>query len=94
MLKTYEAMCVFRPEDETFSRGKDEVRSELEGLGAKIVKEDDMELRTLAYPINGCEQGHYYLYVFEHDPAQVQGVDRALKFKPDLIRFLVVRQEE
>ena len=93
-MRTYEAVCVFRPEDEAFNTGRDAVRTELQSLGATITKEDDMGRRTLAYPINKTSQGHYYLFVVEMDPASVQQTEDHLKLKVDMLRFLLVRQED
>jgi small subunit ribosomal protein S6 len=92
-MRTYEAVCVFRPEEEAFSAARDTVRSELQSLGASITKEEDMGRRTLAYPIKKMNQGHYYLFVVEMDPGSVQQTEESLKLKVDMLRFLLVRQE-
>jgi len=93
-MRTYEAVCVFRPEEDAFSSGKDTVRQELTTLGGKIVKEDDMGQRTLAYPINKQTQGHYYLFVVEMEPEKAHQTEDTLKLKDELIRFLMVRQDK
>lgn len=92
-MRNYEVMCVFRPEDEVFNRGRDDVRNELQKLNATVVKEDDMGARTLAYPINDIAQGHYHLFVTEMDSEKVAEIEAALRHKDDLLRFMVVRQE-
>lgn len=94
MTRRYEAVCVFRPEDEPFSKGKEVVRAELEQLGATVVKEDDMGQRTFAYPIKKLNQGHYYVFVVDMEPEQAHQTEAALKHKEDLLRFLMVRQEK
>jgi small subunit ribosomal protein S6 len=92
-MRTYEAMCVFRAEDEVFNRGKDEVRNELTGLSAGIVREEDMGQRPLAYPIKGQIQGHYYYYVVEMDPENAYQTEEQLRHNDSLLRFMLVRQE-
>ena len=92
-MRNYEIMCVFRPEDEVFNRGRDMVRSELGKLKASVAKEDDMGHRTLAYPIKDVHQGHYFLFIAEMAPETVADVESALRHKDDLLRFMVVRQE-
>ncbi len=94
MTRRYEAVCVFRPEDEAFTKGKEAVRAELQGLGAAFVKEDDMGQRTFAYPIKKLNQGHYYIFFVDMEPEQAHQVEAALKHKEDLLRFLMVRQEK
>ena len=41
-MRNYEAMCVFRPEDELFRTGVEQIREELKGFGGEIQKEEDM----------------------------------------------------
>ena len=93
-MRKYEVMCVFRPEDEIFNRGRDDVRSEITKLDIKIDKEEDMGARTLAYQIKDKTQGHYYLYVTDMLPEKVVEIEDALRHKPELLRSMVVRQEE
>ena len=93
MTRRYEAVCVFRPEEEAFTKGKEQVRVELEQLGATFVKENDMGQRTFAYPIKKLNQGRYFIYVVDMEPEQAHQTETALKHKEDLLRFLMVRQE-
>lgn len=93
-MRTYEAMCVFRPEDEVFREQKEAVTGELAKLNATVVKEEDMGVKTLAYPIDKVTQGHYYLFVVELEPAQVSEVERAVKLRTELLRLMIVRREE
>ncbi len=92
-MRTYEAMCVLRVEEEVFQRGKDAVREELKKLGANIVKEEDMGQRTLAYPIQNVNQAHYFYFVVEMDPEKAQQVEQSVKLFDELLRFMMVRQE-
>jgi len=92
-MRTYEAMCVFRADADAFARGKDAVRSQLEKLDAKIVKEEDMGQRTLAYPIQNENQGHYFYFVAEMEPEKAHEAPKAVELLEELLRFMVVRQE-
>jgi len=93
-LRTYEAMCVFRADQEIFNAGVAAVREELQKLGAQIEKEEDMGLRTLAYPIKKQLQAHYYYYVCNMDPEKAQSVERPLRLRDELLRFLMVRRDD
>ncbi len=93
-MRTYEAVCVFRPEGEAFSRGRDNVREELKGLGATIVKEEDMGERSLAYPIQKQNRAHYFIYIVEMDPEKANSTEDELRHNEDILRFLMVRQEQ
>jgi small subunit ribosomal protein S6 len=92
-MRTYEAMCVFRVEEDTFQRGKEAVRQELEKLGANIAKEEDMGQRTLAYPINDQNQAHYFYFVAEMDPDKAHQVEDSVRLFDELLRFMMVRQD-
>ncbi len=92
-MRTYEAMCVFRTEDDVFTRGKDVVREELVKLDGKVLKEEDMGQRSLAYPINNANQAHYYYFVVDMDPDKAHQIEQALKLKTELLRFLMIRKE-
>ena len=93
-MRTYEAMCVFRAETDSFTRGKDGVRAELTKLDSKIVKEEGMGQRTLAYPIKNESQGHYFYFVAEMDPEKAQQAPKAVELLEELLRFMVVKQEK
>ena len=92
-MRNYEAMCVFRADTDAFTRGKDAVRNELTKLDAKILKEEDMGQRTLAYPIKRETQGHYFYFVAEMDPEKAYQVPKSVELFEELLRFMVVRQE-
>ena len=93
-MRTYEAMCVLRVEEEAFQSGKDAVREELVKLGANILKEEDMGQRTLAYPIQNVNQAHYFYFVVEMEPEQAHQVEQSVKLFDQLLRFMMVRQEK
>ncbi len=92
-MRKYEAMCVFRANDDAFTRGKDAVRNELKKLDANIIKEEDMGQRTLAYPIQNETQGHYFYFVAEMDPEKAHQTPKSVELLEELLRFMVVRQE-
>lgn len=93
-MRTYEAMCVFRADTDAFARGKDAVRAQLDKLGAKITKEEDMGQRTLAYEIQNENQGHYFYFVAEMEPEQAHAAPKSVELLDELLRFMVVRQEK
>lgn len=93
-MRTYEAVCVFRPDGDAFSRGQEQVRDELKQLGATLVKEEDMGERALAYPIKKQNRAHYYIYVVEMDPEKAHSTEHQLRHNEDILRFLMVRQEQ
>lgn len=93
-MRTYEAMCVFQADAEVFKTGVEVVRQELVQLGANVSREEDMGLRTLAFPIDKHLQAHYFYFVCEMDPEKAHAVEDALRLKTELIRFMMVRRDD
>jgi small subunit ribosomal protein S6 len=93
-MRTYEACCLFRVEEDKFASARDAVRTAIEGLGAQELKEDDMQVRNLAYSIDKIHQGHYFLYQFKMDPDKAYQIENEVRLIPDLMRILVNRRED
>ena len=93
-MRTYEACCLFRVEEDKFASARDAVRAAIQGLGAQDLKEDDMQVRNLAYPIDKVHQGHYFLYQFEMDPEKAHKIEDGVRLIPDLMRILVNRKSD
>ncbi|MEX1020312.1 MAG: 30S ribosomal protein S6 [Litorilinea sp.] len=50
--------------------------------------------RTLAYPIKKNFEGHYVMQRFAMDPEKVGDIDRVLRFNENVMRYLVLRNDE
>jgi len=92
-MRTYEAVCVFRSEEDKFSAGRDAVRNVITGLGAQDLKEEDMQVRTLSFQIQKQYQGHYFLYEFSMTPEKAHTIEHEVRLIPELMRILVSRKE-
>jgi small subunit ribosomal protein S6 len=90
-VKKYEAVVIFKSDEAAYREAKEFLRKELETARITVVKEDDMGDRLLATPIGKNDRGHYVLYTMETEPAQLHVVDRSLKLKPEILKFLFVR---
>ena len=84
---------MFRVEAEATERGKQAVQEILSKAGVRIINEDDVGERVLAYPIAKQERGHYTLYEIEADPQSVQGLYQAAGLLPDVLKCFIVRRE-
>ncbi len=93
-MNSYEACCVFRVEDDKFAVGRDTVRAALQTLGFEGLKEEDMQVKSLAYPIKKFYQGHYYLFDFQMDPAKAHEIEKEVRLIPELLRILVTRKDD
>jgi small subunit ribosomal protein S6 len=93
-MRKYEAVCVFRTDEDYFVKGQQAVKAHLADLGATFVKEEDMGQRALAYPIKKHVQAHYYVYYVQMDPQQAHQVEEKVRHQEELLRFLMVRRDE
>lgn len=89
-MRTYEATFIFRSDEEQFNLGKEFITSELEKAKIKILKEEDMGDRVLAYPIKKEERGHYFFYEMEANPDSLFPIEKAFKLKSEILKFLFI----
>lgn len=88
----YEAVFVFRAEDEQYGRGKQLVTEELGKAGASITAEDDMGNRELAYPVGTETRGHYHFYDAQIPPDKVVEINAAVRLMEPVLKCLFVRK--
>ncbi len=90
----YEIICLFYADSNKFQTGRDEVRDTLKELDIKIIGEEHMGLRSLAYPINKEKQGNYFLYRSVAAAENAHKVRSKLKHYTKLLRMMVIKNEE
>ncbi len=89
----YEVSVVYTTGEDVLSKAKEQVKAELDKVQGRIVKEDDLSARDLAYPIKKHTRGHYFLYTVEMDPLKLGELDRAFKLTSGILKYLVVKRE-
>ena len=92
-MRNYEAVFVFRAEDELFKQGKTLVQEAFVNAKVEIQKEEDMGSRDLAYPIGQETRGHYYFYGIQADPQCLAELSQATKLIDPVLKHLFVRPE-
>ncbi len=94
-MKHYELLFVVKPtltEEEVQGRLAF-VKDVLTKNGAEIKTVDEMGVRKLAYEIEKCERGYYFVLYFTAPPASIDEVLRNLRLDENIIRFLNVKYE-
>jgi small subunit ribosomal protein S6 len=61
--------------------------------GSEIVTEP-WGKRTLAFPINRNFEGYYILHRFQMPPTGTDEIDRVLRYSEDVMRYLLMRQDD
>ena len=92
-MKTYELTCIFRTDEDNFTKGKELVKAEFEKYSVKVLKETDMGTRELAYEIKKETKGHYYFYEMEVLSDKIAEMDRHFNLETTFLKYLFVKKE-
>ncbi len=92
----YEIMYIIRPdiEEEAHNALLERFNKILTDNGAEIAKVDELGKRRFAYEINDYRDGFYVVINFAGNQEAVSEFDRQAKFSDDILRHLVVRDEQ
>lgn len=92
----YELVYILLPKlsEEEVKKKNQEIIKFLESKKARSIKEKFWGKRTLAYPIAHFSSGYYCQFNFSAEPSVISEIDNKLKLIEEIIRFLIVRQEE
>lgn len=95
-MREYELMYIINPslEEEATNAVVEKFKTLVETNGGEIVKLDRWGKRRMAYEINDLKEGYYVLCFFKGEPAVAQELDRVMKITDDVIRHMIVRDEE
>lgn len=96
-MNKYEIMFIVRPEldDKTREVSVKTLEKALTDNGANITLNKEMGQKELAYEINKCKSGYYYLYNIEtKDDKATKEFDRLARIDENIIRHLVLNIEK
>lgn len=95
-MRKYEIMYIIRPniEDEAKKALTERFSGILSDNGAEISDAKEWGKRRLAYEINDFRDGYYQLVKVNAEPAAVEEFSRLAKISEDIIRHIVIREEE
>lgn len=91
----YETTFIINPQtdDATIDKRVKDIAGVITDNQGKIVYEDHMGTRRLAYEINGLAQGYYASFIFEAPTGLLPTLQRYYKLNEAYIRHLTVRFE-
>ena len=93
LMRKYEAIFIFKPEEEQVSQGKSSVQTEFQNAGIEILELEDMGNKELAYDIQDNQRGHYFCYHVQSDPDKLKLVDKNLKLRSEILKFVFFRED-
>ena len=92
-LKHYETMFILKPtltEEETVAQ-LDGVKALFEKNGAEIVATENIGIKELAYEIEKCKRGYYYVIYFKAPANSIAEIERNYRNNEELIRFMFIK---
>lgn len=95
-MNKYEIMFIVRADIDEKAQ-KDTVASfekVLTDMKSKISNSKDMGQKKLAYPINNQLRGNYHVLNVEASSAAIKEFDRKAKIDENILRHIVIREEE
>ena len=95
-MNKYEIMFIVKSENDekTIKDTVSAFEKVLTYMKAKIVNKKDMGQKKLAYPIKKQVRGNYYLFNVEATVAAINEFDRKAKIDENILRHIVIREEE
>ena len=95
-MNKYEIMCIVKTDidEKTQKEVVKTFEKVLTDMKAKVVNSKDMGQRKLAYPIKKQLRGNYYVFNVEASVAAVREFDRKAKIDENILRHIVIREEE
>ncbi|RXK18716.1 30S ribosomal protein S6 [Macrococcus sp. DPC7161] len=95
-MRNYEIMYVVRPniEEDAKKALVERFNEILTSNGAEIIESKEWGKRRLAYEINDFKEGFYQIVKVKSTDAATNEFDRLAKINDDIIRHIVVREEE
>ena len=95
-MKKYEIMFIVKAtmEADAIKASAAEMQKLITDNNGKVVEFKEMGEKKLAYPINKQVRGNYYVFNVEATAAAVNEFDRKAKIDENILRHIVIREEE
>ncbi len=68
--------------------------SDLINNNGKVEKVEEIGKKRLAYEIKKQNEGYYVVYNFEANPEFIKELERVYRITDDVMKFIVVKQED
>lgn len=68
--------------------------SDLINSNGKVVSVEEMGKRKLAYEIKNNTEGYYLVFKFEANPELIAELERNYRITDDVVKFIVIKEEE
>ena len=90
----YELIFIVNPQQSKESKLFDKCKDQISAVGGEVHRAEDIGLRDLAYQIDDCSKGHYFLLNFECLPNNLQEIESLFKFDETILRSSIVKKRK
>lgn len=91
-MRKYEILYVLEPQDEIRKETVGWIKEHYESMGARLLKEEEMGKRRLAFEIRRKTDGFYYMTQIEIDDlSPLQDFEKETKLNPNVLRYLKLK---
>lgn len=94
-MSTYELAVLYHPDLEIdIEKAEAKVTKVISDNGGKVTNKESWGKRKTAYKIKSHEHAVYVFYTLSVDGTSVQKIENTLNITDEVIRFLIVKQDE
>ena len=95
-MRNYELMLVMDPEtdDDRVGAVMDRVRRVIGDQGGEVVREENWGRQKLAFKIGRFTEANYHLAQLHIEPTAAKALENSLNLAEDVMRHMLVRQED
>ena len=88
----YELVFIVNPQLSKDSKLFDKCKEQITSINGILHRDEDIGLRDLAYQIDDCSKGHYFLLNFDCPPNYLNEIESLFKFDETILRSSIVKK--
>ena len=88
----YELVFIVNPQLSKDSKLFDKCKEQITSINGILHRAEDIGLRDLAYQIDDCSKGHYFLLNFDCLPNHINEIESLFKFDETILRSSIVKK--
>ena len=88
----YELVFIVNPQLSKDSKLFDKCKKQITSINGILHRAEDIGLRDLAYQIDDCSKGHYFLLNFDCLPNSLNEIESLFKFDETILRSSIVKK--
>lgn len=95
-MRKYEVIYIIKPDldEEKTAAVVERFSTLITNTGGEITKADLWGKKRLAYEVNDYKEGYYVFSKVTGEPAVVEELERVFKIADEILRYIVIREEE